>query len=328
MKFNNSEHPFRFFEMPRIDALTLKQLRALDAVARGGTMAAAGELLGLSTPAIHAQIKGMEDLLQVKLLRRAEDGAGSELTEAGQALRETAHKIEDALSQAGANLAALSRGQAGRVTLGVVSTAKYFAPRLVKRLQERHPDIEITLRVGNREATIEGLERGAFDLAIMGRPPRRPEVEAAPLGAHPHGLVAAPDHPLAGTDIAKEALFAETFLSREEGSGTRILMSRWLDRIGDGATYDTLEMDSNETIKQAVMAGLGIAFLSLHTVMDELATGRLVELSAPGLPIERHWFLVRPLNGYRRALAERLWAEIIALGGSYLPGAIDAGRAD
>lgn len=309
----------------RLDALTLKQLRALDAVARGGSMTAAAEALGLTPPAIHAQIKGLEEALQVRLLRRAGDGAGSELTEAGVALREAARKIEDVLSQAAANLAALARGQAGRVTLGVVSTAKYFAPRLVKLLQGSHPDIEVTLRVGNREAIIEGLERGSFDLAIMGRPPRRPEVEAAPLGPHPHGLVAAPDHRLAGTMPALEALLAERFLSREEGSGTRILMSRWLDRIGEGATYETLEMESNETIKQAVMAGLGVAFLSLHTVMDELATGRLVQLAAPGLPIDRHWFLVRPLLGYRRALAERLWHEIIGLNGCFLPHALEAG---
>jgi len=261
----------------------------------------------------------LEEAVEAKPLQRAADGAGSELTEAGLALRETALRIEDALSQAGANLAALSRGHAGRVTLGVVSTAKYFAPRLVKLLQRRHPEIEITLRVGNREATIEGLDRGAFDLAIMGRPPRRPAVMAEPLGPHPHGLVAAPDHPLAGQGLPVPALFNEVFLAREQGSGTRILMSRWLDRVGDGRSYETLEMDSNETIKQAVMAGLGIAFLSLHTVTEELATGRLVELQAPGLPIQRHWFLVRPEARAPRAVALRLWETIVAEQGSFLP---------
>lgn len=305
--------------MIRLDAITLKQLRALDAVARGGSLTAAGQALGLTTPAIHTQIKALEEAVEARLLQRASDGGGSELTEAGQALRETAWRIEDALSQGAANLAALARGHAGRVTLGVVSTAKYFAPRLVKLLQQSHPDIEIALRVGNREAIIEGLERGAFDLAIMGRPPRRPAVLAEPLGPHPHGLVAAPDHPLAGQGLLIDALFEQVFLSREEGSGTRILMARWLDRVGEGRSYETLQMDSNETIKQAVMAGLGIAFLSLHTVTEELASGRLVELLAPGLPIERHWFVVRPEAQTPRAVAERLWAAIGALGGSFLP---------
>lgn len=303
----------------RLDSITLKQLRALAAIARGGSMTAAGEALGLSTPAIHTQIKGLEQALAARLIRRASDGAGSELTEAGQALREAGARIEDALSQAAANIASLARGQAGRVVLGVVSTAKYFAPRLVKLLQQSHPQIDMVLRVGNREATIAGLERGAFDLAIMGRPPRRPQVVAVPLGPHPHGLVAAPDHPLAGQGMLTDALFEQTFLSREEGSGTRILMARWLDRVGEGRTYDTMEMDSNETIKQAVMAGLGIAFLSLHTVTEELASGRLIRLSAPGLPIMRHWFMVRPETDDPRAVALQVWAAILALDGAYLP---------
>ena len=305
--------------MIRLDGITLKQLRALQAVAKGGSLTAAGQALGLTTPAIHTQIKGLEEAVEVRLLQRAADGAGSELTEAGLALLETARRIEDALSQAGTNLAALGRGQAGRVTLGVVSTAKYFAPRLVKALSLLHPDIEVALRVGNREVTIAGLERGAFDITIMGRPPRRPAVLAEPLGPHPHGLVAAPDHPLAGQGVMIEALFDQVFLSREAGSGTRILMARWLDRVGDGRPYETLEMDSNETIKQAVMAGLGIAFLSLHTVTEELSSGRLVELQAPGLPVVRHWFMVRREDDVPRPVALRLWGAIAALQGNYLP---------
>lgn len=303
----------------RMNALTLKQLRALDAVARGGSLTAAGEILSLTTPAIHTQIKGLEEAIGMKLIQRASDGAGSELTEAGKALRETARRIEDNLSQAEANLTAISRGQVGRITLGVVSTGKYFAPRLVKMLQDAHPEIEVALRVGNRSTILEGMERGSFDIAIMGRPPRHPPVVAEPIGAHPHALVAPPDHPLIGQGVSIDRLFNETFVSREPGSGTRILMSRWLDRVGDGRLYDTLEMDSNETIKQAVMAGLGIAFLSLHTVTDELLTGRLVQIDAPGLPLMRHWFLVRPESDRPRELTLRIWEEIVGLNGTFLP---------
>jgi molybdate transport repressor ModE-like protein len=317
LKFRNSHSGN--FKMIRLDGVTLKQLRALKAVAKWGSLTAAGQALGLTTPAIHSQIKGLEDAVETRILQRAADGGGSDLTDAGHALLAAARRIEDALSQAGADLAALSHGKSGRVTLGVVSTAKYFAPRLVKALSLSHPDIEVALRVGNRAATIEGLERGAFDIAIMGRPPRRPPVLAEPLGPHPHTLVAAPDHPLAGQGLMIEALFEQVFLAREEGSGTRILMGRWLDRVGDGRAFATMEMESNETIKQAVMAGLGIAFLSLHTVTEELAQGRLVELPAPGLPIVRNWFMVRREDETPRPVALRLWEAIAALKGSYLP---------
>lgn len=306
--------------MIRLDALTLKQLRSLMAIAETGSLTAAAERLGLTPPAIHSQIKNLEAAFDLPLLHRGGDHAGSTPTAEGLAVLEAARRIDVILSQCAEQVSALSMGKAGQVTLGVVSTAKYFAPRLVRQLNGICPDIKITLRVGNRERIIEDLERHSLDLAIMGRPPRVPEVAATPLAPHPHGLVAPPDHPLArrGTLLAAD-LLTQTFLAREDGSGTRILMSRYLDRLGEGQEVETIEMGSNETIKQAVIAGLGIAFLSLHTVMDELHFGRLVQLNAPGLPIERHWFLVHPADTRLGPAAERLHREIVGLNGSYLP---------
>lgn len=306
--------------MPAEETVSLRQLRALSAVARLGTMAAAGRDLGLTTPAIHSQIKGLEDAFGLPLLYRPGEGPGSGPTPAGQTLLDAAARIDVALSQAARRIAALKAGHEGRVVLGVVSTAKYFAPRLVKLLRARHPAIDIALEVGNREEILSDIDRMRFDLVIMGRPPRSPPVEARPIGPHPHAIVAAPDHPLAGQAALSAAdLAGETFLSREQGSGTRILMTRYLDRIGDGAPFDLVEMGSNETIKQAVMAGLGIAFLSLHTVADELHSGALVTLDAPGLPVERHWFLVRRLDQPPVAAARALAETIVALQGSFLP---------
>ena len=108
-------------------------------------------------------------------------------------------------------------------------------------------------------------------------------------------------------------------ITREQGSGTRILMTRYLDGRAEGRVFDLVEMGSNETIKQAVMAGLGLAFLSLHTVMDELRAGRLVLVHAPGLPLVRHWFLVHPLHATLGPAAAAVQARIIALDGSFLP---------
>lgn len=306
--------------MPHLDAITLKHLRALAAVARTGSITAAAESLHLTPPAIHSQIKGLEGLLAVPVLTRSSDTAGSQLTAEGAALLHTAERIEAILSQGLGQVRALAEGHAGRVTLGVVSTGKYFAPALVKRLMDALPGIEIVLRVGNRTEVVADLERGAVDMAIMGRPPRFPAVVAEPLGPHPHGLIAAPDHPLAGLPSVKpEALLAQTFLAREEGSGTRILTARYIDRIGEGQIVETVEMGSNETIKQAVIAGLGIALLSLHTVTDELRYGRLVLLKAPGLPILRQWFLVWPSDAALGPAAERIHQAIIGMGGSFLP---------
>ncbi|MDT8855563.1 LysR family transcriptional regulator [Paracoccaceae bacterium Fryx2] len=306
--------------MIRLDTLTLKQLRSLTAIAETGSLTAAAERLGLTPPAIHSQIKNLEAAFQRVLLQRSADSAGSGLTLDGLAVLTAARRIDVILSQCAEQIQALSEGKVGQVTLGVVSTARYFAPRLVRRLGEICPDIKITLRVGNRESVIDGLARHGVDLAIMGRPPRVPAVHATQLGPHPHGIVAPPDHPLASRRaVAASDLLAQTFLAREEGSGTRILMARYLDRLGDGQAVTLTEMGSNETIKQSVIAGLGIAFMSLHTVTDELAFGRLVQLDAPGLPVVRNWFLVQPADLTLGPAAQRLHREIVAMGGSYLP---------
>lgn len=307
--------------MMRLDAITLKQLRALVAVVESGSLTGGAARVGLTPPAIHSQIKNLEDAFGVALLHRSPEAVPFSPTLAGAAVLEAAQRIEVILSQCSYQVMAISQGRTGQVTLGVVSTGRYFAPRLVKMLSLACPDIRIALRVGNREQVIDDLARHMVDLAVMGRPPRLPEVASVALGPHPHAIVAPPDHPMAGlAEVPVPELLSQTFLAREEGSGTRLLMSRYLDRLGEGQVVDLIEMDSNETIKQAVIAGLGIAFLSLHVVMDELRFGQLVQLAAPGLPIERHWFLVHPVDRQLSPAALRLQEQIVKLKGSYLPG--------
>lgn len=314
--------------MIRLDALTLKHLRALKAVAEHGSLTAAAEQIGLTPPAVHNQIKNLEQVFALPMFNRGPDAAPFTLTPAGEAVLDAAQRIDVILSQASYQVMAVSEGRSGQVTLGVVSTGRYFAPVMVRMLQDICPEIRVVLRVRNREQIVEDLQRHVVDLAVMGRPPRVPEVASMALGPHPHGLVARPDHPLAGREVPVPELLTQTFLAREDGSGTRLLMSRYLDRLGDGQVVDLVEMDSNETIKQSVIAGLGIAFLSLHTVMDELRFGQLVQLSAPGLPIERHWFLVHPVDAALRPAALRLQEAIVGLKGSYLPNSRAASSAE
>lgn len=306
----------------RPEQITLKQLRAILAVADAGSITAAADRLALSVPAVHSQIKGLEENLGLPLLERSAASAGSDLSEPGLVVHDAALRIAGLLQRMCDDLSALGRGETGRVVIGVVSTGKYFAPRLVAHLRRLLPRLELALAVGNRQEVIAGLDRGITDLAIMGRPPRRPAVDAFPLGPHPHGLVAPPDHPLAGRSYVTPAdLGAETFLARETGSGTRTLMTRYLDELseGEGEGFSLLEMDSNETIKQAAMAGLGLAFLSLHTVTEELRQRRLVQLAAPGLPISRHWFLVRPSDRAERPAIAAVRRAILSLDGGFLP---------
>lgn len=305
--------------MPRPEAVTFKQLRALQAVAEHGSITAAAEAIRLTPPAVHTQLRLLEANFNARLVERGAQ-SGARLTRQGEAVLVGARAIETALVASADHVRALSEGKEGMVTLGVVSTAKYFAPRLVVTLQRAYPTIDVILRVGNRDAIVTALQSASVDLAIMGRPPRAPEVQATVLGPHPHVLIAPPDHPLANQGrVPPETILAETFLAREEGSGTRILMDRFVERLACGRPARVIELETNETIKQAVIAGLGIAFISRHTVTDELRHGRLVELEAETLPLVRQWFLVHRSDTPLSPAARRIHGHIVGQQGAFLP---------
>lgn len=177
---------------------------------------------------------------------------------------------------------------------GAVSTAKYIVPAMVARFQAAHPGISVQLVIGNRDEILRGLDRNQYDVLVMGRPPEHMPLEARVLADHPHVIIAPPGHRLAGGGpLEPDDLAGERFLSRETGSGTRTLMQRFLARMGKPNPPDVVDMGTNETIKQAVMVGLGIALISRHTCLTELEAGSLVTLPVTGLPIIRQWYLVR-----------------------------------
>ena len=178
--------------------------------------------------------------------------------------------------------------------MAVISTAQYFAPRLLAEFCRRHANVQLRLDVCNRAAIIGHLERDDVDAAIMGHPPAELAIDCAaePFARHPHVVIAPVGHPLARRkSIPVRALMEEPFISREPGSGTRLIIQTLIEKRGVPFT-PTMVMNSNETIKQAVIAGMGLSFLSLHTVGLEVATGTLVPLDVVGTPVVRRWYLV------------------------------------
>ncbi len=299
-------------------SLSLKQLRAFSATVRSGSLTQAASALFVTPPAISTHLKSLEKIVGQAIYQR--NAEGLDPTEVGRELLEAADEIEKVIERTRGRIEALNAGATGSVSLGVVSTGKYFAPGIVARFQQDHPEIRVRLAIGNRTEIIKGLERREYDLLVMGRPPAHIAVEREVLGDHPHVLVAAPDHPLVGDpQILPEDLLRETFLAREQGSGTRALMSRFLDRIGGGRPFNTVEMGTNETIKQAVMAGLGIAIISAHTCSSELAEGKLATLQIEGLPLVRQWFLIHRADREPTMATEVLRSFIIAHKSEILP---------
>ena len=305
--------------MKRLNSITFKQLRALDAVCELGAISTAAEMLSLTPPAVHSQLRALEEIFGCALVSRTTGGFAP--TEAGTALLIAYRTTRGALERAVRQIDTLGKGLSGTVVLGVVSTAKYYAPRLVVLLRSAFPDIDVVLRIGNRARIIQMIETGDIDLVIMGRPPRQPAVEARSIGDHPHLLVAPPDHPLTRLDrVTPDDILSQHFVMREEGSGTRILTMRFLDEIGEGREYAYTEMESNETIKQAVAAGLGVAILSGHTIHEELKSGRLVAIPAERLPILRHWFVLHGADQELSQPATRVMDWIVANPDRFLPG--------
>ncbi len=305
--------------MSEIHSITLRQLRAVQAVSETGSITAAARALGLTPPAVHTQVRSLEAILGCPVMERSEKG-GMALTAEGRLILQAQHSIEVNLKSCLNRIEAMKKGLAGQVVLGVVSTGKYFAPALVAGLKKSFADIDVQLRIGNRGEIVKALNERSIDIAIMGRPPRFPAVRSVNIGVHPMIMIAAPANRLAQMDfVAPDDLLDEVIISRERGSGTRILMIRYLDRIGEGRPYEVVTMGSNETIKQAVMAGLGIAMISQHTVTEELKAGRLVAIRSAELPIERQWYVLHLREAELSPAMRTVWDFINANARGYFP---------
>lgn len=294
--------------------VTVRQLRVLAAAADKGGIRAAANKLGVTPPAVTLQLRLLEDAAGLPLFERSRQGL--RLTDAGYYLLGVHSKIEAALLEGSAACRELKGLGRGRISVGAVSTAKYLAPRIIAAFAGAHPRIEVELKVGNREEIVATLEQ--LDLAIMGSPPATVEVEHRVIGPHPHVIIAPADHRFAKLrQVSRARLAEETFLVREAGSGTRVLMEKTFAKL-DLAPRAVTEFGSNETIKQAVMAGLGIAFISAHTVAAEVGAGWLSVLSVQGLPVVREWFAVRASGRHPLPASMAMWDFVTEKGAGFL----------
>jgi LysR family transcriptional regulator for metE and metH len=297
--------------------VTLKQLRVLAAVVRTGSVTAAAQQLNVSPPAVTLQMQLLQDQAGLPLVERA--ASVTTATDAGLEILRAVEQIETIMADCNATLAAIAGTKRGIVSVGVISTAKYFAPRALGAFARSHPGIELKITIGNRAEMIEGLQHYEIDIAVMGRPPEGLDFDVTAIGDHPHVIIAPPDHPLAHAGMIKPAQLAgETFLVREPGSGTRGLMERFFAESGLAPKIG-MQIGSNETIKQAVIAGLGIAFISGHTIDSSLVTNSLAILQVEGLPIMRKWCIVHFRQRRLMPAVTAIRAFFIEEGGAHLP---------
>lgn len=270
--------------------LTFRQLSVFEAVARHLSFSRAAQELHLTQPAVSMQIKQLEENVGVALFEQL--GKRIYLTEAGHELYHYSRVIAQQLAEVESVLAELKGLKRGKLKISVASTANYFAPQLLATFSQRFPTVTVSLNVTNRQTLLRQLTNNEMDMAIMGQPPDGLDLVAESFMDNPLVVIAPLNHPLARRkSIPLARLGEETFLIREEGSGTRMAMSRFFE--AHGVPLQTgMEMSSTEAIKQAVQAGLGLGVVSLHTVELELSARRLKVLDVEGFPIRRHWYIV------------------------------------
>jgi DNA-binding transcriptional LysR family regulator len=274
--------------------LTLRQLKVFEVAATQLNFTAAARQLYLSQPAVSMQIKQLEENIGLPLFEQM--GKKVFLTAAGRELFHYSRSISQQLSEMEAVFDEMKGPGQGKLTLSVVNTANYFTPPLLARFCERYPGISINLQVANRDAVLRQLADNSTDLAIMGQPPDGLDITEESFLDNPLVVIAAAGHPLTGQKRIKfTRLATENFLSREPGSGTRGAMERIFAQH-NVQPHISMEMETNEAIKQAVQAGMGLGILSLHSIELELETGRLVILNVEDFPLQRHWYVVHRKN--------------------------------
>ena len=297
--------------------LTIRQLRALAAVHKHKSVTAAARQLHLTQPAVTLQIRNLQALAGLPLIQRT--GDGMLLTDAGRKMLELSERIEAAIETCETSLDMIAGKTAGRISIGAVSTAKYFVPFAISAFSKLYPKVDVSLSIGNRQEIGTALRGYDLDIAIMGRPPVDVAMNVHLIGDHPHVIIAPTGHRLARKPrLTLSDLATETFLTREPGSGTRGLMEQLFETARLRPTIG-MAMSSNETIKQAVIAGLGIAFISAHTVATELDERRLVTLDVEGLPVVRQWFVLSRKDKVLLPPAQAMLDFLSAKGAQFLP---------
>jgi DNA-binding transcriptional LysR family regulator len=273
---------------------TLRQLKIFETVARRLSFSRAAEELYLTQPAVSTQVKQLEEHAGLPLFEQL--GKKIYLTPAGNEMLHYSRAILEQFREADDAMARLKGISGGTLNVAVISAGDYFFPRLLAAFTQRNSDVRLNLAVHNREELLHQLSDNLTDLAIMVRPPKDMDTENVSFAPHPYVIVAPPDHPLVGkTRIPLEALADEPFIVREKGSDTWNSMEEGfagrLPRLNIA-----MEITSTETIKQAVIAGMGISFLSAHTISMELQVGKLSVLDIAGFPVMLNWFVVHRNN--------------------------------
>ena len=270
---------------------TFRQMQIFEAVIRRGSFTKAAEELFLTQPTVSTQFKKLSDAMDIPLIDQS--GRNLKPTEAGEELYRTVRAIFDSLSDLDTRVAELKGLKRGRLRLAVVSTAKYFAPEILGDFSRLYPGVDVSLKVTNREKIVGRIQENSDDLYILGQQfTKEPNIQSYYFAPNPLVVIASKDNPLVQeSNISVKRLAEESFIAREVGSGIRDAAFK-LFAEHDCVPKIRMELGSNEAIKHAVVGGLGVAVLSLHTLSLDGTNGPFEVLDVKGFPLSRKWHLV------------------------------------
>ncbi|MFP4155325.1 MAG: LysR substrate-binding domain-containing protein [Halothiobacillaceae bacterium] len=272
---------------------TLRQLQIFEVVARHENFTKAGEELHLTQPSVSAQIKKLTDAVGLPLFEQI--GRNVYLTDAGKLVARSCRDVLDELANLEMSIAELKGMRRGRLRLGVITAAKYFAPLALGRFCKQYSDIEIELTVTNKDKLLQRIAHNLDDIYILGAiPPTDQDLEVIPFAPNPLVVIAPEGHPLATEQPVHFAQFAEQpLIMREQGSGVRAAVEKRFREHGLSPRV-RLALENDESIKQAVVGELGLAVISQHALNQDRGCSGIVALDVEGFPMERYWNIVYP----------------------------------
>lgn len=281
--------------------ITLRQLKVFIKVSELLSYTKAAEQLYMSQPAVSKQIKHLEE--QVGMVLFEQVGKKIFLTEAGHELKKYAEAILNQVAEAKAHLIEMRGGYSGSLKVAVATTASSFAIDMLGQFRQLYPEVDIEFEVTNRQTLLQNLENNLVDFVIMGVPPENHQFQAEPFMDNPLVFIAPNNHKLVGRKVSIEELSKEPLVVREEGSGTRQAMEKFFQSKQCSFNIGTL-FNSNDSIKSAVISGLGVGLVSVHTIQSELEYNKLTILDVEGAPIKRSWYLVQHKDKRLSLIAE------------------------
>ncbi len=292
--------------MIKIRNATFRQLQVFESIARNGSFTEAAEELHLTQPTLSMQVKKLTSIVGMPLYEQV--GKRISLTEVGRELLKTCKSVFESLDEFQMTVSDLKGVKKGTLRISGVTTAEYFAPRILGDFCKKYPGIQVTLEVTNRSRVLERLEDNLDDVYIVGQAPTGPGIHTIPFLNNPLVILASPNHPLAGEkNIPVDALLGDNFIMREPGCGTYLTMNNMVKERGV-KFKSRMALGSNEAIKQAVIGELGISMLSIYALVHEINSGELVVLDVEGFPVDDEWFLCYP-EGKQPSVVAQVFSE-------------------